>query len=256
MTVFRDQERSDSENLRPQVSLVCNFARPTSTKPSLLTHEEFNTFLHEFGHALHGIFSQVTYASLSGTNVYRDFVELPSQIMENWAVEEEFLKLFARHYQTGGVMPSELIKKIVHARNFHAGYAAVRQLGFAFLDMAWHSVTEPVKESVVTFEQDALKLVRLFPHVENTLTSTTFAHIFAGGYASGYYSYKWAEVLDADAFAVFKSKGIFDRGTAESFREHILSKGGTEHPMELYKRFRGREPAIEALFKREGIRQT
>jgi len=254
MTVFRDQERRGGKNIRPQVSLVCNFARPTTTKPSLLTHEEFNTFLHEFGHALHGIFSQVTYANLSGTNVYRDFVELPSQIMENWAVEEDFLNLFARHYQTGEVMPSGLIKKIVEARNFHAGFAAVRQLGFAFLDMAWHSVTEPIVESVVAFEQEALKTVRLFPPVENTLISTTFAHIFAGRYASGYYSYKWAEVLDADAYEVFKSNGVFDSDTAESFREHILSKGGTEHPMDLFKRFRGREPAIEALLEREGLR--
>lgn len=254
MTGFREQERLDGIDLRPQVSLVCNFTRPTATKPSLLTHGEFNTFLHEFGHALHGMFSQVTYADLSGTSVYRDFVELPSQLMENWAVEKEYLDLFARHYQSGEKIPAELLDKIVATRNFHAAFAAMRQLGFGLNDMAWHTITEPVEGPLEAFEAAAVEPARLFPPVGDTLISTAFAHIFAGGYAAGYYGYKWAEVLDADAFKLFKERGIFDRETARSFRENILSRGGSEHPMVLYKRFRGSEPALDALLERDGLK--
>jgi peptidyl-dipeptidase Dcp len=254
MTGFREQERIDGHDIRPQVSLVCNFTRPTETKPSLLTHGEFNTFLHEFGHALHGMFSQVTYSDLSGTNVYRDFVELPSQIMENWAVEREYLDLFARHYLTGEKIPAEMVEKIVATQNFHAAFAAMRQLGFGLNDMAWHSITEAETKEVAAFERAAMEPARMFAPVSDTLVSGSFAHIFAGGYAAGYYSYKWAEVLDADAFRLFKEKGIFDRATAAAFREHILSKGGSEHPMLLYKRFRGSEPTIDALLEREGLR--
>lgn len=254
MTGFREQERLHGQDIRPLVSLVCNFTRPTETKPSLLTHGEFNTFLHEFGHALHGMLSQVTYSDLSGTNVYRDFVELPSQIMENWAVEREYLDLFARHYLTGERIPAEMVEKIVATQNFHAAFAAMRQLAFGLNDMAWHSITEAETNEVAAFERAAMEPARLFPPVSDTLVSGSFAHIFAGGYAAGYYSYKWAEVLDADAFRLFKEKGIFDRSTAAAFREHILSKGGSEHPMVLYKRFRGSEPTIDALLEREGLR--
>ncbi|MBW6498425.1 MAG: M3 family metallopeptidase [Bacteroidales bacterium] len=254
MTGFREQERINGRDLRPQVSLVCNFTRPTATKPSLLTHGEFNTFLHEFGHALHGMFSQVTFAELSGTNVYRDFVELPSQIMENWAVESEYLDLFARHYQTGEKIPAEMVEKIVATQNFHAAFAAMRQLGFGFNDMVWHTIREPVSIAANEFEAAAMAPARLFPPVSDTMISGSFAHIFAGGYAAGYYSYKWAEVLDADAFRLFKERGIFDKKTAAAFREHILSKGGSEHPMTLYKRFRGSEPTLDALLEREGLR--
>lgn len=254
MTGFREQERLNGRDMRPQVSLVCNFTKPTSTKPSLLTHGEFNTFLHEFGHALHGMFSQVTFADLSGTNVYRDFVELPSQIMENWAVERDFLDLFARHYLTGEKIPAEMVEKIVATQNFHAAFAAMRQLGFGLNDMAWHTITEPVEIPSDEFEKAAMEPARLFPPVSDTMISGSFAHIFAGGYAAGYYSYKWAEVLDADAFSLFKERGIFDRETASNFRQHILSKGGSEHPMTLYKRFRGSEPTIDALLEREGLR--
>lgn len=254
MTGFREQERTDGQDIRPQVSLVCNFTRPTDTKPSLLTHGEFNTFLHEFGHALHGILSQVTYTDLSGTNVYRDFVELPSQIMENWAVEREYLDLFARHYLTGEKIPAAMVEKIVATQNFHAAFAAMRQLGFGLNDMAWHSITEPVTAAANAFEAAAMEPARLFAPVSDTMASGSFAHIFAGGYAAGYYSYKWAEVLDADAFRLFREKGIFDRATAAAFREHILSKGGSEHPMVLYKRFCGSEPTINALLEREGLR--
>lgn len=254
MTGFREQERISGRNIRPQISLVCNFTRPSATRPSLITHGEFNTLLHEFGHALHSIFSQVTFADISGTNVYRDFVELPSQIMENWAVEREYLDLFARHYQTGERIPAELVDKIVDTRNFHAAFAAMRQLGFALTDMAWHSITEPVVAPANEFESAAMMPARMFAPVSNTLVSGSFSHIFSGGYAAGYYSYKWAEVLDADAFRLFRQRGIFDRETAAAFREQILSKGGSEHPMVLYKRFRGSEPTIDAMLERDGLR--
>jgi peptidyl-dipeptidase Dcp len=197
--------------------------------------------------------SKVSYADLSGTNVYRDFVELPSQIMENWAVEKDYLDLFARHYQTGEKIPAELVDKIVATKNFHAAFAAMRQLGFGLNDMAWHTITNAVEGPLQDFEAAAMEPARLFPPVSDTLISSAFAHIFAGGYAAGYYGYKWAEVLDADAFKLFKQRGIFDRETAKAFREHILSRGGSEHPMVLYKRFRGREPGLHALLEREGL---
>ncbi len=254
MTSFREQYLKNKEDFRPQVSIVCNFSKPTDTRPSLLTFNEFSTFLHEFGHALHGMMSKVTYADLSGTSVYRDFVELPSQIMENWAVEKEFLDIFARHYQTGEPMPEEMIAKIIKTENFHAAYATVRQLSFGLNDMAWHSITEPVTIKAEEFERKAMEPVQLFGWIDGTMMSTAFSHIFAGGYAAGYYGYKWAEVLDADAYKLFKEKGIFDKNTAQSFRNNILAKGGSEHPMDLYVRFRGSEPSIDALLERSGLK--
>jgi peptidyl-dipeptidase Dcp len=253
MTSFREQYREEGNDIRPIISIVTNFSKPTDTKPSLLTFYEVKTFLHEFGHALHGMLSNVTYASLSGTNVFRDFVELPSQIMENWAAEQDFLDLFACHYQTQEKIPADIIKQITDSQNYLSGYACVRQLSFGLLDMAYHCQTAPIDESVATFEQHATESTQLFPSVNGCLISTSFSHIFAGGYAAGYYGYKWAEVLDADAFSVFKENGIFDLQTASSFRENILSQGGTEHPMTLYKRFRGQEPGIKALLVRSGF---
>ncbi len=255
MTSFRSQYKTDGQDVRPLISIVTNFTKPTDKDPSLLTFNEFSTFLHEFGHALHGLLSDVTYNSLSGTSVYRDFVELPSQIMENWAVEKNFLDLFAVHYQTGEKIPQELVDKIINSRNFLAGYASIRQLGFGILDMAWHSMNDPFTGNVNDFEKNQLKALDILPEVKGTNISTSFSHIFAGGYAAGYYSYKWAEVLDADAFSLFKEKGIFDKETANSFRTNILSKGGSEHPMILYKRFRGQEPTIDALLVRSGLKQ-
>ncbi len=254
MTSFRDQYRKNGQDVRPQVSLVCNFSKPTETRPSLLTFNEFSTLLHEFGHALHGMMSKVTYSDLSGTSVYRDFVELPSQMLENWAVEKEFLDLFARHYQTAEPMPQQMVKKIIETRNFHAAYATVRQISFGLNDMAWHSITEPVATNPEEFERKAMEPVRLFGWIDGTMMSTAFSHIFGGGYAAGYYGYKWAEVLDADAYKLFKENGIFDRKTAQSFRENILAKGGSEHPMELYIRFRGSEPTVDALLERDGLK--
>ncbi|MDR3262110.1 MAG: M3 family metallopeptidase [Tannerella sp.] len=240
---------------RPHVIIVMNFTRPTGTKPSLLTHEEVNTFLHEFGHALHGMLTDVTYGSLSGTNVVQDFVELPSQIMENWLDEEPFLDQIAVHYQTGEKIPAELVRNLVNASNFNVGYKCCRQVSFGLLDMAWHTLTEPFDGSVADFERTAWERAVVLPAVPETLLSSNFSHLFSGGYAAGYYGYKWAEVLDADAFSVFKSTGIFNRETAAAFREHILSKGGTEAPDVLYKRFRGQEPAIDALLIRNGIKK-
>ena len=255
MTDFRAQYINEKgEDVRPLVSLTMNFTKPTGSKPSLLTFDEVETFLHEFGHGLHGLLSQVKYSSLSGTSVYRDFVELPSQFNENYLIEKEFLDSFAKHYETGESMPQELIDKIVASSQFGAAYACVRQLGFGYLDMAWHSTTAPV-EDVFAFEADAMKDVQTFPAVEGCLLAPQFSHIFSGGYAAGYYSYKWAEVLEADAFAKFKEDGIFNQETAKSFRENILSKGGTENPMELYKRFRGHEPQIDALLERDGVKK-
>lgn len=253
MTSFRDQHMENGQNIIPHVSVVCNFTPPTASRPSLLTFNEVTTFLHEFGHALHGMLSEVTYESLSGTSVYRDFVELPSQIMENWALEKEWLQDVAVHYQTGETMPEDLIQKIIAADNFQSGYLTVRQLSFGFNDMAWHSITEPVATDAISFEKAAMAKTELFPEVAGSCFSTAFGHIFDGGYAAGYYGYKWAEVLDADAYALFKEKGIFDQATAESFREHILSKGGTRHPMDLYIAFRGAEPSVEALLLRSGL---
>lgn len=253
MTSYREQYKQNGHDTRPHISLVCNFSKPTGNAPSLLTYNEMSTFLHEFGHALHGIFSDVTYPGLSGTNVYRDFVELPSMLMENWAVERDFLDMFAIHYKTGEKLPEILIRKIVESRNFNAGYAILRQLGFGLNDMAWHSITDAVTENPMDFEKKAMRPASLLPRVDNVMVSPAFAHIFSGGYAAGYYSYKWSEVLDADAFQVFKDNGIFDKQTARSLRENILSKGGSEHPMILYKRFRGKEPSVEALLRRDGL---
>lgn len=254
MTSFRDQHLSGSEDVRPIISLVMNFTRPTATKPSLLTYNEVHTFLHEFGHALHGMLSKVTYQSQSGTNVYRDFVELPSQMLENWSAEKEWLKEVALHYDTNELIPLQYIDSLIASEQFQSGYATLRQLGFGMVDMAWHSITQPVEKSVVDFEKEAMSATDLFPAVDGICTCTSFSHIFDGGYAAGYYGYKWAEVLDADAFELFKEKGIFDRTTATSFRQNILEKGGSAHPMELYRAFRGQEPTIEALLKRSGLK--
>lgn len=253
MTNYKEQFMEDGNDSRPHVSLVCNFTAPTETKPSLLTYSELTTFLHEFGHGLHGMLSKVAYESLAGTNVYRDFVELPSQIMENFAREKEWLQQIAVHYQTGEPIPTELVDKIIASGNFQSGYLTVRQLSFGFNDMAWHNLSTFVPTDVNEFERSAMAKTELFPAVDGTCMSTAFSHIFNGGYAAGYYGYKWAEVLDADAFALFKEKGIFDAATAESFRTHILSKGGTEHPMKLYVDFRGHEPSINALLERSGL---
>lgn len=257
MTSYKEQwiDEKTGENSRPHVSLVMNFTKPTQDKPALLTFGEVETFLHEFGHSLHGMFANTTYASLSGTNVYWDFVELPSQFMENFAVEKEFLHTFTRHYQTGELIPDELVQRIVDSRNFNAAYACLRQVSFGLLDMAWYTRTTPFEGDVMAYEKQAWARAQVLPPVEGTCMSTQFSHIFAGGYSAGYYSYKWAEVLDADAFSLFKQKGIFNREVAESFRENILSKGGTEHPMMLYKRFRGQEPTIDALLIRNGIKK-
>lgn len=253
MTSFLNQHRKQGDDIRPHISLVCNFSKPTDNAPSLLTFNEMSTFLHEFGHALHGMLSDVTYPNLSGTSVYRDFVELPSMLMENWAVERDFLDVFARHYKTGEGIPDDMVLKIIETRNFNAGYGILRQLGFGLNDMAWHTITEAVTTDPLDFEIIAMQPASLLPRVDHVMVSPTFAHIFAGGYAAGYYSYKWSEVLDADAFQVFKDNGIFDKQTAMSLREHILSKGGSEHPLTLYKRFRGKEPSVDALLKRDGL---
>jgi len=253
MTEYRSQSKPDGTNIRPIVSIVTNFTKPTDTKPSLLTFYEVSTFLHEFGHGLHGMFANTVYEGLSGTSVYRDFVELPSQIMENWAIEKDFLDIFAVNYQTGEKIPAELVQRLIKSKNFQAGTLSERQLSFGMNDMAWHSITDPVTCSVVEFERKSLTPTDLFPPLEGFCLSTSFSHIFAGGYAAGYYGYKWAEVLDADAFSVFKKNGIFDRATAESFRKNILEKGGTAHPMALYKAFRGEEPSITPLLEREGL---
>lgn len=253
MTSYRGQKKSKKGEQRPQISIVCNFSRPTKTKPSLLTFNEVTTLFHEFGHALHGMLAEGHYESLSGTNVYWDFVELPSQIFENWCYEKECLDLFAKHYDTGEKIPVDLIERIKKAANFHQGYQTVRQISFGLLDMSYHT-TDPEKiTDIAEFEQQAMKETELLDPVEGTLMSTSFSHIFQGGYAAGYYSYKWAEVLDADAFELFLEKGIFDPETASSFKNNILAMGGIEHPEILYKRFRGREPKPEALLKRAGL---
>ena len=254
MTAFREQYIDENGNdVRPLIQLVCNFTKPTSKEPSLLTFDEVNTFLHEFGHCLHGIFASGTYQSISGTSVYRDFVELPSQIMENFATEKEFLDMFAVHYKTGEKIPQELIDKLIASQRYLAGYMSVRQLSFGMIDMAWHTITSPYTGDVIAMEKNAIAKTELMPVVENSVMTTSFGHIFAGGYAAGYYVYKWAEVLDADAFAAFKEKGIFNREVSTSFRKNILSQGGKKHPMELYKAFRGHEPTNEALLRRCGF---
>ena len=243
-------------NVRPHVSVVMNFTKPTDDKPALLTLGEVETFLHEFGHSLHGMFANTRFESMSGTNVRWDFVELPSQFMENYAVEKEFLRTFAFHYETGEPLPDELIDRIVKSRNYNVAYACMRQVSFGLLDMAYYTLKEPFDEDIMEFEKKAWKRAMVTKQTEGTCMTVQFSHIMAGGYSAGYYSYKWAEVLDADAFSVFKRNGIFDRETAQRFRDCILSKGGTEHPMTLYKRFRGGEPTIKALLKRNGIKGT
>ncbi len=248
------QYTKNGEDIRPHIMIVMNFTKSTPTKPALLTFDEVTTFLHEFGHSLHGMLSRCNYESLSGTSVYRDFVELPSQIMENWALEKAFLDKFAVHYQTGEKIPADLVKRIVASQNFNAGNLSLRQLSFGYLDMAWHTIEKPFSGDVKAFEDKAWDETRILPPVPGTCMSTQFGHLFSGGYAAGYYSYKWAEVLDADAFAVFKQKGIFDKKTAARFRKEILEKGGTEHPMVLYKRFRGQEPSTDALLIRSGLK--
>ena len=256
MTEFQGQwiDRKGN-NVRPHASLVMNFTKPTDDKPALLTLGEVETFLHEFGHSLHGMFANTRFESLSGTNVWWDFVELPSQFMENFAVEREFLQTFAFHYKTGEVIPDELIDRIVRSRNFMAGMACLRQVSFGLLDMAYYTQREAFDEDIISFEKKAWEKAILGKQLPKTCMTVQFSHIMAGGYAAGYYSYKWAEVLDADAFSAFKRNGIFDRATAQRFRDCILSKGGTEHPMTLYKRFRGQEPTIDALLERNGIKQ-
>lgn len=255
MTEFRSQYKHNGRDVRPLVSLVMNFTKPTDEKPSLLTFNEVTTFLHEFGHALHGMLSRNTYRSTGGTHVYRDFVELPSQIMENWALEKEWLDQWAVHYRTGEKIPKEYIERIRETANFQSGSLSDRQLSFGMLDMAWHTITSPVTVPITDFENEAMRKTEIFPPVKGSCFSTTFSHIFGGGYAAGYYSYKWAEVLDADAFSVFKENGIFDIPTATAFRENILEKGGSEHPMTLYIRFRGHKPGIGALLERSGLKE-
>ena len=255
MTEFQGQWIDhQGRNIRPHVSVVMNFTKPTAEKPALLTLGEVETFLHEFGHSLHGMFANTRFESLSGTNVWWDFVELPSQFMENYAVEKDFLRTFAFHYQTGEPLPDELIERIVKSRNFMAAYGCLRQVSFGLLDMAYYTKKEPFNEDIIPFEKKAWEKAMVTPQLPDTCMTVQFSHIMAGGYAAGYYSYKWAEVLDADAFSMFKKNGIFDQHTAQSFRDNILSKGGTEHPMTLYKRFRGQEPTIEALLQRNEIK--
>ena len=254
MTSYKEQWiDNDGMNSRPHVAVVMNFTKPTADKPALLTFSEVNTFLHEFGHALHGMLANSRFASLSGTNVYWDFVELPSQIMENFAIEGDFLNTFAKHYKTGEPIPESFIQRLVQASNFNVAYACMRQVSFGLLDMAWYTRTESFEGDVSQYERNAWKEALILPQVDETCMSVQFSHIMSGGYSAGYYSYKWAEVLDADAFSVFKKHGIFNKEVASSFRNNILSRGGTEHPMVLYKRFRGQEPTIDALLKRNGI---
>lgn len=255
MTSFREQYIDDNGNdVRPLVTLTMNFTRPTDNKPSLLTVREVETFMHEFGHALHQLLSRCKYQSISGTNVYRDFVEVPSQFNENYVYEREFLDSFACHYQTGEQVPQELIDRLIASSQYGAAYACVRQLGFGYMDMAWHSINEPYKGDDFDFEYKAVKEVQAFEPVEGCIMSPQFTHIFSGGYAAGYYGYKWAEMIECDAFDKFRQDGIFNRDTARSWVENVLSRGGTEAPMTLYKRFRGSEPGIEAMMRRDGIK--
>ncbi len=251
MTEFRGQSNINGNEIRPLIQVVCNFSKPVGDKPALLSFDEVETFMHEFGHAMHGMLSDCTYPSISGTSVKRDFVELPSQVMENWCYEPEFLNTFARHYQTGATIPMDYIRKIRAAEKYLAGWLCVRQLSLGLVDFGFHTITEPIEGPIEDFERKHMK--ELLPAVQGTNTSTAFTHIFAGGYASGYYGYKWAEVLDADVFAKFKKEGIFNKTTAESFRNEILSKGGTEHPATLFRNFMGRDPKIDALLERCGF---
>ncbi|WP_456075090.1 M3 family metallopeptidase [Hoylesella nanceiensis] len=257
MTEFQGQWiNRKGQNIRPHVSVVMNFTKPTPQKPALLTLGEVETFLHEFGHSLHGMFANTRFGSLSGTNVWWDFVELPSQFMENYATEKEFLRTFAYHFESGEPIPDELIDRIIKSKNYLSAYGCLRQVSLGLLDMAYYTQKDEFKEDIITFEKDAWKDAIITKQLPNTCMTTQFSHIISGGYAAGYYSYKWAEVLDADAFSLFKKNGIFDKNTALSFRENVLSKGGTEHPMTLYKRFRGQEPTIDALLERNGIKKN
>jgi len=252
-TSYRSQEIKNGENIRPHISIVCNFSRPSKDKPSLLTFNEVTTLFHEFGHALHGLLANTTYSSLSGTNVYWDFVELPSQLLENWCYEKEALSLFATHYKTGELIPMEYVEKIQELLKFQEGLQTLRQLSFGILDMTWHNNDPSTFTDVKEVETKAFESTRLYPDVEENCMSTAFSHIFQGGYSAGYYSYKWAEVLDADAFAYFKENGIFNKDIAKKFTDYVLSQGGTKDPMELYKAFRGQEPSPSALLKRAGL---
>ena len=254
MTGYREQRKEKGIDIRPLISIVANFTRPTDTKPSLLTFNEVTTFLHEFGHALHGILTKCNYESLSGTNVARDFVELPSQFMENYAFEKEWLSSWAVHYVTGEKIPDNIVEKIRESSTFNEGYACNRQMGFGFLDMAWHTVPAPVTDDITAFESAVMEKTELFPPVEGSNMSASFSHIFSGGYAAGYYGYKWAEVLDADAFYHFRETGIFNGETAASFRKNILEKGGTDKPLTLYISFRGKEPTIDSFLERSGLK--
>lgn len=253
MTSYKEQGFNGNEVERPHVAIVCNFTKPTSDKPSLLTFEEVETLFHEFGHSLHGLLSKCHFKSLSGTNVYWDFVELPSQFMENFLLEKEVLDLFADHYESGEKIPKELIEKLQKASKFQSGYFSLRQLNFGLLDMSWHGSYIENIEDIEAFEIEKCKSTNLFDHQDGTMSSTAFSHIFAGGYSAGYYSYKWAEVLDADAYEAFKEQGLFNEKVANAFKQNILEKGGTEHPMELYEKFRGREPDTESLLRRDGL---
>jgi len=253
MTIYKDQYVQDNKNERPHISIVCNFTKPTEKEPSLLTFNEVTTLFHEFGHALHGMLANTTYPSLSGPNVYWDFVELPSQVLENWCYEKEALQLFAKHYKTGEAIPQQYIEKIKESANFLEGMATLRQISFGMLDLSWHAIDPTNVEDVKKQEVEAFEPTKLYPDVASNCMSTAFSHIFQGGYSAGYYSYKWAEVLDADTFEYFTENGIFSKDIADKFRENILSKGGTEHPMELYKRFRGKEPKPDALLRRAGL---
>ena len=252
MTAYRGQKKINGCDLRPHISIVCNFTKPSVSEPSLLRFMEVRTLFHEFGHALHGLLSDCTYASLAGPQVYWDFVELPSQIMENWSFEKECLELFAKHFQTGEMIPLEFVQKIRESANFHEASRTLRQLSFGLLDMAWHT-TGHTTDNVEQFEKDVTKDARLLEHIDGTSMSCSFNHIFSGAYSAGYYSYKWAEVLDADAFELFQKQGIFDRTTATSFCQNVLARGGSEHPMKLYQRFRGKGPSIDALLRRSGL---
>ncbi|WP_282179164.1 M3 family metallopeptidase [Maribacter stanieri] len=253
MTSFKSQWKRNGENVRPHISNVCNFTPSTKSKPSLLTFNEVTTLFHEFGHGLHGMLANTTYPSLSGTSVFWDFVELPSQVLENWCYEKEALELFAKHYETGETIPMELVQKIKESATFQEGMRTLRQLSFGLLDMSWHGVDPTGITNVKAHEDEAFKDTSLYPETPETCMSTAFSHIFQGGYSSGYYSYKWAEVLDADAFAYFKEEGIFNKEVATKFKDNVLSQGGTENPMKLYKRFRGAEPKVEALLERAGL---
>jgi len=253
MTSYKGQWKRENQNSRPHISIVCNFTKPTQTTPPLLTFREVTTLLHEFGHALHGMLANTTYPSLSGTSVYWDFVELPSQLLENWAYEQEALALFATHYQTGELISQKYVQKIKESSNFMEGMATIRQLSFGLLDMAWHGTNPTEINNVKEYEKEAFSSTQLYPEVTTSCQSTAFSHIFPGGYSSGYYSYKWAEVLDADAFEFFQEKGIFNKEVAQLFKKQVLSQGGIDKPMSLYKKFRGKEPSVNALLKRAGL---